>query len=69
MIRRVGTSLFIVTGLALMTLTYFLWAAPVCNDSIECSEPNVQFSAALFVLGVILVFSSAVFYVVYKGEE
>ncbi len=69
MIRRIGTTLFIVVGLALMAVTYFLWATPVCNDSIECSNPNVQFSAAIFVLGVILVFSSAVFYVVYKGEE
>ena len=67
--RRLVTSLLIIGGLVLMTVAYFGWTASWCNTSTSCSEPSLAYGSALFVLGVIVAFSSAIFYVVYKGDD
>ena len=59
----------IVVGLALMVFAYFFWAAPWCANGVECSNPTLEWSPAIFVLGVILAFSSAIYYEVAKDKE
>jgi Kef-type K+ transport system membrane component KefB len=59
--RRTITAAIIVIGVGLMLLGYFL-AAPWGADSVANSDPRLPFSPAIFVLGVITVFSSAVVY-------
>lgn len=59
--RRVITMALIVIGAALMLLGYFL-AAPWGADTIANSDPRMQFAPAVFVLGVVTVFSSALVY-------
>jgi hypothetical protein len=51
----------IVIGVGLMLLGYFL-SAPWGADSVADSDPRLPFSPAIFVLGVITVFSSALAY-------
>lgn len=65
--RAIVTTAMIVAGLGLMVLSYTALAAPVCNTSVECSDPRVAFAAGIFVLGIVIAFSSAIFYSVYKG--
>lgn len=60
--RRVLTAAMIVGGLALMAVTYFVWAAPWGVESVANSEPRVLFAPVFFVLGVMLAFGSAVVY-------
>lgn len=67
--RGIVTWAMIVGGLALMVVSYFFWAAPWCADAVECSNPRLEWSPALFVLGVMVAFSSAVYYEVAKDEE
>ena len=67
--RSVITILMIVVGLLLMVLAYFLGAAPWCADSVECSNPRLEWSPAIFVLGVIVAFSSAIYYEVAKDKK
>lgn len=59
--RRTITLAMIVIGVGLMLLGYFL-AAPWGADSVANSDPRLPFSPAIFVLGVITVFSAAVVY-------
>ena len=59
--RRTITLVMIVVGAGLMLLGYFL-AAPWGADSVANSDPRLPFSPAIFVLGVITVFSSALAY-------
>lgn len=59
--RRAITMAMIVVGVALMLLGYFL-AAPWGAETVANSDPRVPFSPAIFVLGVIVVFSSALVY-------
>ncbi len=59
--RRAITVAMIVVGVALMLLGYFL-AAPWGAETVANSDPRVPFSPAIFVLGVIVVFSSALAY-------
>jgi hypothetical protein len=59
--RRLITVLMIVIGAGLMLLGWFL-AAPWGADTVANSNPRVPFSPAIFVLGVITVFSSALVY-------
>lgn len=59
--RRAITMAMIVVGVALMLLGYFL-AAPWGAETVANSDPRVPFSPAIFVLGVIVVFSSALAY-------
>jgi hypothetical protein len=51
----------IIVGVGLMLAGYFL-AAPWGADSVANSNPRLPFSPAIFVLGVITVFSSALVY-------
>ena len=67
--RGVITIAMIVIGLLLMGYAYFIGAAPWCANDISCSNPTVEWSAALFVLGVIVAFSSAIYYEVAKGKQ
>jgi hypothetical protein len=67
--RNLVTTIMIAVGLGLMILSYTVLATPVCNDSIACSDPRVSFAAGIFVLGIVITFSSAIFYSVYKGAE
>ncbi len=59
--RRTITLAMIVIGVSLMLLGYFL-SAPWGADSVANSDPRLPFSPAIFVLGVITVFSSALVY-------
>lgn len=59
--RRTITMAMIVIGVGLMLLGYFL-SAPWGADSVADSDPRLPFSPAIFVLGVITVFSSALAY-------
>ena len=67
--RTIVTSLMILVGIGLMVVSYAFLATPVCNTSVACSNPVVPFSAGIFVLGILIAFSSGVFYSVYKGSE
>lgn len=60
--RRSITLLMITGGLGLMTVSYFLLAAPWGASGVRNSDPRVPFAAALFVLGVVICFLSAVVY-------
>lgn len=66
--RRTVAILMILAGVALTAVSYFLWAAPWCATSVGCSDPRVPWASGLVVAGVLLAFSSAIFYVVY-GED
>jgi hypothetical protein len=59
--RRTITLAMIIVGVGLMLAGYFL-AAPWGADSVANSNPRLPFSPAIFVLGVITVFSSALVY-------
>lgn len=59
--RRLITVVMIVVGAALMLLGYFL-AAPWGAETVANSDPRLAFSPAMFVLGVVIVFSSALVY-------
>ena len=59
--RRTLTWTLIALGLALMTVGY-LASAPWGADAVSDSNPRIDFAPALFVLGVIVAFSSALVY-------
>jgi len=59
--RRTITTVTIVIGVALMLLGYFL-AAPWGADTVANSDPRMPFAPAIFVLGVVTVFASALVY-------
>ena len=56
----------IVFGLILMGVSYFAGAAPWCADGVACSNPEVEWSPAIFVFGVMLAISSALYYEIAK---
>ena len=58
--RDIVTISMIAVGVVLMVVSYFFWAAPWCANAVECSNPRLEWSPAIFVMGVILAFSSAV---------
>lgn len=60
--RRTITLLMIVGGMSLMVVSFFFLAAPWGATAVENSNPRIQFAPTLFVLGVLLVFVSAVVY-------
>ena len=69
MTRRGTISIaIIVVGLLMMGFAYFAGAAPWCADEVACSNPRVEWSATLFVLGVIVAFSSALYYEMAKSK-
>jgi len=67
--KTIITTVMIVTGVGLMAVSYLFLAAPVCNTSVTCRNPVVPFAAGIFVLGILIAFSSGVFYSVYKGRK
>lgn len=67
--RGIVTLTMIVLGAALMVWAYFFAAAPWCVDELRCSSPRVEWSPAVFVLGVIIAFSSAIYYEVAKDKR
>lgn len=67
--RGLITTAMILIGLGLMAFAYFFGAAPWCVESVECSNPRIEWSPLIFVVGVITAFSSAVYYEVAKGDE
>jgi hypothetical protein len=70
MTRRGAVAIsMIALGVVLMVASYFFLAAPWCANAVECSNPRLEWSPAIFVLGVILAFSSAVYYEVAKDKE
>lgn len=66
--RLVVTILMIAIGAALMVWAYMFGTAPWCADELICSNPRVEWSPAVFVLGVVLAFSSAIYYEVAKDK-
>jgi len=61
--RTFWTLVLVIGGFALQAVSYFLLAAPLGTPgSPAFSDPRVPFAAALFVLGVMAVFSAAVVY-------
>ncbi|MCH7667714.1 MAG: hypothetical protein IIC71_00720 [Acidobacteria bacterium] len=67
--RSIITGAIILVGAGLMVVSYFFWGAPACTTSVACSDPKVPFAAGFFVLGIVIAFSSGIFYSVYKGRE
>ena len=59
--RKIITLAMIVGGIALMVFGY-LASAPWGADSVNNSDPSFGFAPAVFVLGVVLAFSSALVY-------
>ncbi len=60
--RRWWTWGLIAAGAVLMAVSYFFLAAPWGEDTVANSDPRLQFAPLLFVVGVIVAFSSAVVY-------
>ena len=60
--RRTVTLLMIVVGAVVMIVSYFFLSAPWGTTAVRYSNPRMQFAPLLFVAGVVLVFSAAVFY-------
>ena len=60
--RTVITWLSVAVGIALMAASYFLLAAPWGAESVDNSNPRLDFAPLLFVLGVMLVFGAALLY-------
>lgn len=61
--RKTLTAMLVVGGFLLQGVSYFVLAAPLGIPTSEAfSNPRVPFAAALFVLGVMLVFLAAVVY-------
>jgi len=68
MSRKAITLLMILGGLAFMIIGYFS-SAPWGAESVRNSNPRFDFAPALFVLGVIIAFSSAVVYELLPTRE
>jgi drug/metabolite transporter (DMT)-like permease len=66
--RSLVTVLMILIGAGLMLVSYFFLATPNCNTSVACSNPEVAYASGIFILGILMAFSSAIFYSVYKGK-
>jgi hypothetical protein len=63
MSRRVIVLGMIVLGFAMQGLAYLFLAAPIGRPTdVSFSEPRMPFAALLFILGVGMVFSSAIVY-------
>lgn len=66
--RGTITVAMIVVGLLLMGFAYFGGASPWCADEVACSNPRMEWSAALFVIGIMIAISSAIYYEVAKDK-
>lgn len=61
--RRMIVLLMVLAGFGLQAVAYFLLAAPMgIPSAVRFSNPRMQFAPAVFILGVMLVFLSAVAY-------
>jgi hypothetical protein len=61
--RRVLTWAMIVIGFALQAVAYLLLAAPLGRPTdVSFSEPRLPYAPLLFIIGVGLVFASAIVY-------
>ncbi len=59
--RRALTATMIIAGIALMVIGYFA-SAPWGADVVRDSDPRFGFAPTVFVLGVVVAFSSALVY-------
>jgi hypothetical protein len=60
--RRFITLCMVLGGLAVMVVSYFFLSAPWGTDAVKYSNPRMQFAPLLFVVGIVLIFSAALFY-------
>ena len=60
--RRALTIGMIVLGIALMAVSYLGLTAPWGAESVSNSDPRVPFAPLVFVVGVMLIFGSALVY-------
>jgi hypothetical protein len=67
--RGLVTIIMILIGVGLMLWSYVFAAAPWCADELRCSSPRVEWSPAVFVLGIVVAFSSAIYYEVAKDRS
>lgn len=67
--RGIVTTVMIVIGVGLMVFAYFFGAAPWCANGVECSNPRIEWSPLIFVIGVITSFSAAIYYEVAKDKK
>ena len=66
--REVITFAVLAVGLILMIVGYFS-AAPWGADAVRNSDPRFEYAPALFVLGVVLAFCSALVYELLPDEK
>lgn len=66
--RNALTVAMIVVGLVLMLIGYFA-SAPWGADAVVNSDPRFIFSPTVFVLGVIMVFASAIVYEIFPDRR
>ena len=59
----------IVTGIALMILSYFFLAAPWGVESVANSDPRMQFAPLVYVLGVMMALGSALVYTMLPDKD
>jgi len=67
--RKGVTATMVGVGVVLMIVSYFFWAAPWGAHSVVNSNPRFSYAPALFVVGVLMVFSSAIFYEVFRDRK
>ncbi len=68
--RVVLSALTLAAGVALAVISYFLLTAPLGLPTAErFSNPRVPFAPTLFILGVVLVFLSAVVYELFPERK
>lgn len=68
--RKVLVVIMVVGGFALQGISYFSLAAPLGNPTSEVfSNPRVPYAPLLFILGVMLVFLSAIVYELLPDKE
>jgi len=61
--RNVLVGLMVVIGFGIQVASYLLWSAPIGLPVSEVySNPRVPYAPLLFIIGIVLVFSSAVVY-------
>ena len=62
-LRRVAVWIMILAGFGLQALAYLALAAPIGRPTdVSFSEPRVPFAPLLFIIGVGMVFASAIVY-------
>ncbi len=67
--RKTMFLLTLLVGLALAIIGFFLSAPIGPTLSQEISNPRLEFAPAIFVLGVVLIFSSAIVYELTPDKE